>query len=121
MWTTLIIGLIIVSLMVVFAIRRGLELRQLVESGIPAKATIISKNKFRGKSGIPTFRLRYQFHAQGGQLFSKAISMTSTEAANVAIGDTINIVYVPSNPKISATEAMVALGRQALKEKRTTR
>lgn len=116
MWSIFIIGLGIVSLMVVFAVWRGLELRQLVESGIPAKATIISKNKFRGKSGIPTYRLRYEFQARDGRRYSKVISMTSTEAANVVIGDTIDIIYVPNKPKISASETMVALGRQALKK-----
>ncbi len=116
MWSMLVIGIIIISLMVLLALWRGLELRQLVESGVPGKAKIIRKVKFRGKKGIPTYRMRYEFQARDGKLYSRAISLTSTEAAAYSVGDQIDIVYVPDKPRISASEAMVALGRQALKK-----
>ena len=117
MWSILIVGLIFIGLMLLFAVWRGLELRQLVESGVAAKASITSKNKFRGKSGIPTFRVRYEFTAQDGKRYSRAISLTGSEGREISVGDEIDIVYLPIKPKISASQDMVALGRQALQKK----
>jgi hypothetical protein len=95
---------------------RGLQMRQLVIDGIETQSMVLKKVRFRGKSGVPNYRIRYAFTTSGGKSCEGSIALTETEAEAYAEGGTIAITYNPSRPGNSAASATVVLARQALQK-----
>lgn len=116
MLSTIVVIAVIVTLFAGLAWRRGLQMRNLVSDGVETQAVILKKYRFRGSSGVPTFRLRYSFSTGAGQKFEQTVSVTGSEAENYREGDNIKVTYLPDRPSISAASSMVALASQALKK-----
>jgi hypothetical protein len=96
---------------------RGWQMRQLATHGVETHASIIRKVRFRGKSGVPSYRIRYAFTASDGRSCEGTVALTETEAEMYRDGGTIAITYLPANPRNSATSATVALAQLALQKK----
>jgi predicted negative regulator of RcsB-dependent stress response len=114
--TIAVVIFIIVSMAGVVA-WRGWQMRQLATQGGESQASIIRKVRFRGKSGVPSYRIRYAFTSSDGKSCEGNIALTETEAEVYGEGSTIAITYLPSNPRNSATAATVALAKLALQKK----
>ena len=117
MLSTFAIILVIVVAMIGVVAWRGLQMRQLVTGGIETQASILRKIRFRGKSGVPAYRIRYAFTTSDGKPCEGSIALTETEAEAHEEGGSIAITYHPSKPANSAASATVALARQALQKK----
>lgn len=96
---------------------RGLRMRQLANDGVEAEARVLKKIRFRGKSGVPAYRIRYAYSAADGTPHERTIALTEKEAEVYREGGVINITYQRSNPGNSAASSMVVLARQALQKK----
>lgn len=110
---TLIVILLIVIVMIVFGVRRGLQFKSLANEGVPLRATVIKK----WKHGHNKCRLRYEYDIPAQGKFSHSPWVTQDEYERYNPGDSIDIVYLPSNPKVSAMAAMVTLAKEALDKK----
>ena len=116
--TTIAVVLILIALAIAAVTWRGINMRRLVTDGVETQATILRKTRFRGKSNVPTCRLRYSFVAADTKTYEHIISMTESEAANLDVGGTLNVTYLPSRPSLSAASSMVALAAQALEKRK---
>lgn len=93
---------------------RGMQLRKLVESGVPGTGTVERIWSYHGAASVRNFRLRYAFQAPNGQRYSRAISITSGEKSRYAEGQTVDIIYLPNNPGVNALTTLVDQARTAL-------
>ena len=114
------IGLLIVGNMIYFGIRRSLQMRKLALDGEITEATIIKKFKTHGLGGAASSTLRYvryEYSDSSGKTYSHK-SLVSDEQWNAYdVGDSIEIVYVKSDPTISGPKYLVDLAREALEKK----
>ena len=110
---TLIVILLIVIAMIVFGVRRGLQFKSLANDGTPAQATVTKK----WKHGQNKCRLRYEYNTPSQGKFSHSPWVTQDEYDRYNPGDSIDIVYLPNNPKVSAMATMVTLAKEALDKK----
>lgn len=117
MLSTFAVVILIVIGMIGVVAWRGLQMRQLVTDGIETQASILKKVRFRGKSGVPNYRIHYAFTTGDGKSCAGSIALTETEAEAYTEGGTIGVTYHPANPGNSASAATVALARQALQKK----
>ena len=110
--------LIVVGVLVVVA-RRGLQMKKLVERGIPVVGRVVSRGSraSSGAGGRATHHLRYEFTAADGRTYGHRITVTGAEHESVREGDEIELVYLPDNPKVSAQASMVAMLSRGMKEK----
>ena len=113
--TFAVVVLIVVGMFGVVA-WRGMQMRQLVNDGVETQASILKKVRFRGKNGVPNYRMRYAFTTGDGKSCEGSIALTETEADAYTEGGTIAITYLPSRPGNSAASATVALARRALQK-----
>ncbi len=112
-----LIPLFIAVGMIVIAVRRGLEFRDLSEHGVDATAKVIKKSATSPssrKSRRP--KIVYQYNAPAGGVYSRA-SFVSWEAYNQhEVGSDISIVYSAKNPSVSAPKYLVDQARAALQK-----
>lgn len=116
LWT-FAIGLLFVAVMAWQVVRRGFQMRDLVQHGLPVTGTVVSKVAFRGKSRVRSHHLRYTSSAPDGHEYSHRIAISSAENEKYQEGDPIELMYLPNNPKVSATAQMVQMSRRALEPK----
>jgi hypothetical protein len=119
MWTVGIITLIVAA-MIFVTVRRGLQMRSLAASGVAVKGKVVKKWRNTKSTDTSSQRLRYQFEIGDGQTYAHAIVISIEEDQKYQIGDEVDIIYLPSNPKISALASMVALAQEALNKKSTS-
>jgi hypothetical protein len=95
-------------------VRRGLEFRQLVEDGVDASATVVSRRLFRNGSGnrAATLRYRYQDALGRSHEYNSMVSRSIWEAHPE--GSAFEIVYSRSRPALSAPRALVEPARKAM-------
>lgn len=116
----IILSLVAITvLIVVVALTRGLQLKNLVQNGVPLHATVEKKWK-HNSGGRQIFRLRYQYKVESGKQFSRSVMVTEKEFQTYEPGDSIDIVVLPDKPGNSALASMVALSKQALDKKTET-
>lgn len=85
----------------------------LMDKGVPATATVVKK--LRASSPSRTIHITYAFETGSGT-FKGRTEGFSQDLNHLAVGDNIEILYLPDQPKISAPERMVAQARQARDE-----
>ncbi len=113
-----IIGIaVVLVLMVATTLRRGLQMRELVNGGAPIAAVVTKKIRFRPRSGVTTWRVGYRYETADGEAREHTVALGDAEAAALEPGATIAVVYLPHRPRVSAPASMVELARTALTER----
>ncbi|HVJ45773.1 MAG TPA: DUF3592 domain-containing protein [Luteolibacter sp.] len=107
---------VIIGIAIFFIVRRGMQMKNLAHHGVPATGKILLIKQLAGANRSPqsrSWRLRYSYTVEG-RTFENGIN-PGAEERQLEVGGPIEIVYLPTDPKISATLGMVNLSRQALK------
>lgn len=105
-----------IVLAIILIVRRGFQMKNLAHHGVPSTGKILLIKQMGSPTHTPRnrpWRLRYTYTING-QTFENGISPSEAER-QLPVGGPIDIVYLPSDPKISATRAMVNHSRAALK------
>lgn len=117
MKTLIILGILVVIVALILQIvRRGSQLKVLLDKGVPATARIIEKRKRTRQTGNMsknTYWLVFEFKAGDGQNHKGFPSVTETEFNAANEGDEVEIVYLPDKPGVNATKEMIKQLRQA--------
>ena len=102
------------------AIRRKLasaasDMNGLLTQGEPAVATIteVEKRRTARRGQHWEFYLAYTFRTRGQNEVQKKFRISPSDFNKHSVGDEIAILYLPSDPSISATQAMVDKVRDA--------
>lgn len=112
------VGMVVILVAAVFmAIQRGLQLRRLVQNGVPGTGTVDRIRSFTGSTGVSRYQLRYTFRAGDGREYRRVIMISREERERLKEGDTVAVIYLADNPKISALAELVELARRALEKK----
>lgn len=117
MFSTIIVVLVLLVAAAAIVVRRGLQMRRLVESGVTTRARVVKKTRFRSSSSVSSIRLKYSFVAGDAKRSERTIAMSEGESEAYDEGAEIEVVYLPTRPRVSATSAMVDLVRQGLRGK----
>jgi hypothetical protein len=112
-------GLLIVVTMIVIALRRGLQMRKLVLDGEIAEAKVVKKFKISDTEGAASSGgyLRYEYSDEFGKKYSYKSLVNDEQWNTHNVGDSMEVIYVKSNPKISGPKYIVDLAREALEKK----
>ncbi|MDN3638755.1 hypothetical protein QWY82_08045 [Simiduia curdlanivorans] len=108
-------GLILIA-MVVLVIRRGLQMRRLVDHGVPATAIANKVIGHTGATGMRRSFLRYSFEDSAGKPYQNKVMISPAERDAIYEGASVAIIYLPDNPKISALAQSVESARNALEK-----
>lgn len=92
---------------------RAKALMPLTEKGVPATATVTKK--LRASSPSRKVHLVYAFETASGR-FEGRTEGFSRDLNHFTVGDGIEIVYLPDQPKVSAPRWVVEQARQARAE-----
>ena len=92
---------------------RASEVTKLVDAGVPATATVIKK--LLGRRPMRNVYMFYAFETPEGK-FEARTDGKEHEFDHLAVGDSIEILYLPGQPKVSAPKWVVAQGREARNE-----
>jgi hypothetical protein len=115
--TSILVGMsLIIIAMVVLVVRRGLQLRKLVSDGVATTATAKKLIGHTGATGMRRSSLRYHFQDRRGKSYQHTVMISPSERETIQEGDSVNIIYLPDNPKISALAQTVESARKALKK-----
>lgn len=107
---------VIIGVAIFLIIRRGMQMKNLAHHGVPTTGKILLIKQLASANRSPqsrSWRLRYSYTVEG-RTFENGIN-PGTEERQLAVGGPIEIVYLPTDPSVSATRNMVNLSRQALK------
>jgi hypothetical protein len=117
---TLLLAIILPLLLIAFGVyavvRRGFQMRQLVQDGVETNGTVAQKLEYPTARGSrrSSRRLRYEYRDAAGRVHSH-VSMVTADFWNAhAVGGPIAIVYSRSRPQVSSPRHLVDLSRQAL-------
>lgn len=89
-------------------VRRGYQMKALVERGESGTARIVRKQRFRGmamKQGSK--RLVYEFRGPDGRPYQGRFMASDEEFSAAEPGQEIAIVYLPDRPAVHARRALV--------------
>lgn len=89
-------------------VRRGYQLKALVERGVSGTARIVRKRRFRGmamKQGSK--RLVYEFRGPDGRSYQGRFMASDEEFSAAEAGQEIEIVYLPDRPAVHARRVLV--------------
>lgn len=117
LWMTVLVPLAFVAILVWRVVRRGYQMKDLVERGRPVTGEVVNKVKFRGSSSVRNRYLRYRFRAGDGKYYSHKIAVGAGDYNALEPGDPIDLVYLPDRPAVSATAQMVETVRAAMAER----
>ena len=116
MWVVLIILLILLASLGVFAYmflrvyQRSRELPLLVKNGRSVQAKVIQKSipslAIEGQSN-----LYYEFQDATGMTYRRMFTATREQFDAIQVGDWIEVVYLPDNPRISTGKYWVDRAR----------
>lgn len=113
----LIIPLLIVGGMIVLAVRRGFQVKQLLEDGIETTGRVVKKQTFSGSKGGRVCRIRYEYVDQMGKTHAHRSAVPEDVYASHEEGSPFPIVYSQSKPHISAPKYLVEQSRAAMAKK----
>ena len=108
-------GVVIIGVMIFFATRRGLQMKQLANHGVVIEALVL-KLFTRGSGGsVASTAIQYEFHAANGHRYTNRINVTMDVYDDHEEGGPIAIVYLERKPQVNAAKYMVNTIREALK------
>lgn len=117
-WLVLLFPLAVVGVLIWRVVRRGYQMKDLVERGRPVTGEVVKKLRFRGSSTRGNNRfMRYRFPASDGQYYSHKIVIGIDDYNKLEPGDPIELVYLPDDPKVSARVEMVEMVREAMEKR----
>jgi hypothetical protein len=99
--------------MVGVALWRGLQLKRLAHEGVATTGHVLKIWSHMGASRVRVYRLRYRFDAADGGSFEGSVMITPRDKERLREGAPVEVIYLPSNPKISALKSLVDQARQA--------
>lgn len=105
----LIVPLIIAAVVFALVVRRGLQFKQLLLDGVPAKGVVAKKIRFRGRH----LTLRYAYRDDAGRVHANKSLVTDDVWNAHEEGGSIDVVYSRSQPEISAPKYLVDRTRPA--------
>ena len=108
-WTMVIVT-VVFALSLAALWRRGLQLRDLVNDGVPLTAKVEKIWTFKGRQKA---RLRFSYQVDN-ENYTRAVAISMAEYEQLQQGDSVAIVYLPSKPSVSALDSMVSLAKQGL-------
>ena len=111
-----LIGVVIVAAIIIFVMRRGLQMKDLAHKGVVGQGTVIKKFRQQSTSGsMASPCLRYEFNSARGHRVENKITVAEEIYEAHEEGDEIDIVYLEDKPEVNAAKYMVNLSRKALK------
>ena len=108
-----LIPLLIVGWVIWVIVQRGFQIQRLVKGGVPGTGQVVKRFRQHRRGGGGEPYLRYAFQDSYGRAFERKVGVSEEEFERYREGDSIDIVYLPGKPRVSATKAMVELSRSA--------
>ncbi|HET7618173.1 MAG TPA: DUF3592 domain-containing protein [Vicinamibacterales bacterium] len=107
--------------LIVFALRRGLQMKQLAADGVEATGTVTRKLKFSGGATATqrTYRVLYTYTDEYGRNYKAKTGVSKDVFDSLQEGGPIAIMYSRSKPGVSGPTYQVEQARQALKRNDT--
>lgn len=115
----LLIPVLIVGGLVFIVVRRGFQMRLLVQDGVVTTGRVLAKLEYptaKGSRGNNR-RIHYSYQDEAGQTHEHRSLVTSDFWHGHTEGGPIDIVYARHQPHVSAPRHLVELSRQALAKK----
>lgn len=109
----LVVAALVVAMLWV-AVRRGLQMKQLAIDGVGVQGRVDKLWRHTGPTDTKSHRLRYRFETPDGRSYERSVVVAAGERQALKEGVEVALVYLPTNPKVSALAAVVAQARQAL-------
>lgn len=113
----LLVPLLFVVALALVVIRRGVQMKRLVNDGIETTGTVVRKLSFTHQIGRGVRRIRYQYEDRSGRTYSHKSVVTEDVYRGCEVGDPLPIVYSRSKPQISAPKYVVDQSRAALEKR----
>ncbi len=85
----------------------GAEMSSLLLEGEPATARVLAAERRRKARGEFEYYVTYTFRSRDNEEHRKEFRVSPTELDNYPEGESIDIVYLPRDPSVSATREMV--------------
>lgn len=120
----IVIGLLapvaIVGGLLYVVIRRGVQMKRLVEDGVPATGRVVAKlaHTRPGRRVSAVLRIKYAYEDGQGLTHEHVSHVTQSTFNQHVEGGPIAIVYSRSKPSISAPAELVEQSRAALDKRR---
>jgi len=115
--TSILIGIIfIIVAMVIVAVYRGLQIRQLAELGVSATGTVEKVWHHTGATGTGKYRMRYKFTASDGKAYQRSIMISAGEREQYTQGSQVEIIYLNNKPTVNGLASLVNQAKNALKK-----
>jgi len=118
-WLFVIIG--VPALLILMSKKRGKEIYALAKGGQTVRAVVVDKKKIRGSStgsgtGSTSYKVSYVYKTENAEEFSKQVNVSMDIFDGLETGSEVGVVYLPSQPDVSAMEYMVDLVKGAMKK-----
>jgi len=111
---TFIVIVLILGGVIFLAMQRAMEIKKLVERGLTAQGKVTGKRSVTApRTSTRRQKLDYRYTDNQGAEHSNTTTLTYTEHNQYQVGDSIEVVYLPERPGISALKSFVDLARQA--------
>lgn len=114
--------IILIPLFLIFAVnvaiwvRRGLQIKQLAERGMPGRAVVVKKFPRRKQRT----RIQYEFSGTTDQPIRHNSMVSAAVYQSIEVGRSIDIEFLPENPKVNAPKYLVEQARTALQKRSGT-
>lgn len=109
-----LVPLLFVVGIVVLVMRRGFQMKLLLEDGIETTGTVVQKLTFGGRSGGGVRRIRYEYVDRLGRSYSHRSTVPDDVYQSCEEGGPFPVVYSQSKPHVSAPKYLVEQSRAAL-------
>ncbi len=105
--------LVLVGIMIMVLVRKALHMKKLVNQGVSTKAEVYRHLTFT-HTGAARLKIQYQFQV-ANKWYRSSAYLSPDDAQFLEKEKCIEIVYLPSNPKICALAKTVEQARKAVK------
>ncbi len=114
-WVGLLVPVLILVGIVAIVVRRGFQMKQLIEDGIEVQAQVVDKQLQRNPSarGRKIF-IRYRYRDRRGDEHEHRALVSWAEYEKATVGGAYPVLYSASQPRISAPKSLVEASRAAL-------
>lgn len=117
--TFIVVPVLILGVMMVVVVRRGLQMKLLVQDGVDTMGMVKAKLKHSGhKNASRSHRIRYAYLDGNGKAQEHVSMVTADFWRAHEEGGPIDLVYSASRPGISSPKHLVDQCREALERRR---